>query len=286
MEDAGDPGGSFVTVRRYRDLSEAIVAKTLLESAGISAWIRDENIARLEWQYSNLLGGLRLQVEAGNKAAAEDVLAQSIPESIAFDNQESFEQPKCPACGSIDIAYEGASRKAALISVTALSLPLPRGETSWRCHVCGARWHDTADESEDAPRGSHSAATSEKTGGDFLQRLGYGILPVALTLALLDTGLRWRVAFWPALTLSLLVLWLGRRWMAATLLTRSLGISLAIVVLALPVLVTAWILTGVGPVAALVICLALPVMLWDLFVGQPHKGRFARARAERKGTLQ
>lgn len=47
----------LVTVRRYRDLSEAIVARSLLESAGIDAILRDENMVRMEWQISNFLGG-------------------------------------------------------------------------------------------------------------------------------------------------------------------------------------------------------------------------------------
>jgi hypothetical protein len=65
--ESGEPAArSLMTVRRYRDLSEALVARSLLESAGISAWIRDENVARMEWQYSNLLGGIRLQVEASD----------------------------------------------------------------------------------------------------------------------------------------------------------------------------------------------------------------------------
>lgn len=290
MEDAEGQSGTFVTVRRYCDLSEAIVAKSLLESAGIAAWIRDENIARMEWQYSNLLGGVRLQVGSGDKVAAEEVLGQPIPASVAFGEQENFEQPACPACGSIDITYEGASRGAALVSVTFLQLPLPRGGTSWRCNACGARWHDTADDDrgDDAPLPHSSAPPAEASAGNghLLERFGYGLLPIVLTLALLDTGVRVRATFWPDLVLSALVLWFGRRWMAGTLLTRSIGISLAIVLVLLPVLLPDSAITGAGPIAALAGCISLPVMLWDLFIRQPHKGRFARARAERRGIPQ
>jgi hypothetical protein len=125
--------------------------------------------------------------------------------------------------------------------------------------------------------------TAQDARHHFLRWLGLGVLPIVLTLALIDVGLRVHVAFWPDLVLSALVLWFGRRWMAGTLVTRSLGISLAIVLVLLPALLTAWTATGAGPIAALVFCLAVPVLLWDLFVRQPHKGRFARARAERRG---
>jgi hypothetical protein len=50
----------LVTLRRYRDLSEAIVARAVVESAGIYCFLKDENFVRLDWQMSNLLGGIRL----------------------------------------------------------------------------------------------------------------------------------------------------------------------------------------------------------------------------------
>ncbi len=136
---------ALITIRRYRDLSEALVAKSLLESADIPAWIRDENLARMEWQYSNLLGGIRLQVEAGNADAALEVLSQPIPEAIPFDEYAEFQQPHCPRCGSIEISFLGPDRRAALASVTLLSLPLPSGGESWTCNACGAHWQEIDD---------------------------------------------------------------------------------------------------------------------------------------------
>jgi hypothetical protein len=55
---------ALVTIRHYRDLSEAIVARSLLESCGIDAYLGDENLVRLAWQLSNLVGGIGLQVGA------------------------------------------------------------------------------------------------------------------------------------------------------------------------------------------------------------------------------
>lgn len=282
MDESEDQSEEFATVRRYRDLSEAIVAKSLLASAGIVAWIRDENLARLEWQYSNFLGGLRLQVKAVDAEAAEEVLEQPIPGTIPFTAQEDFVQPQCPRCGSIHIRYEGASRSAALVSVSVLSVPLPKGNTSWTCDACGARWHDTEDDVESAPP-SPRAPHKTENASDYLPRLGFGVLPIVLALALLDAGLRVRSLFWPDLVLTLAVLWFGRSWMARTFLTRSFGAGLAIVSILLPALLTVWDMTNVTPVVGLASCLLIPMWLWDLFVRQPHKGRFARARAERRG---
>jgi hypothetical protein len=41
-----------------KDLAEAYVGRSLLESAGIPAWIADENLVRMDWFYSNLVGGM------------------------------------------------------------------------------------------------------------------------------------------------------------------------------------------------------------------------------------
>ena len=133
----------FVTVRQYRDLSEAIVARSLLESAGIPVYLRDENLVRLDWQVSNFIGGIRLQVDAANEQSALEVLQQPVPQSIAYDGEEEFAQPRCPKCGSTEITFEGASRAAALTALYVLTVPLPSGRETWSCGACGARWEET-----------------------------------------------------------------------------------------------------------------------------------------------
>jgi hypothetical protein len=133
----------LVTVRRYRDLSEAIVARSLLESAGIPVYLRDENLVRLDWQVSNFIGGIRLQVEAGDERSAVELLDQPTSPTIQLGEGEEFDQPRCPSCGSTNITFEGASRGAALASLYILSLPMPPGAETWSCSVCGARWEDT-----------------------------------------------------------------------------------------------------------------------------------------------
>jgi hypothetical protein len=145
-------GRSLVTVRRYRDLSEAIVARSLLQSAGIGVYLRDENLVRLEWQISNFIGGIRLQVEEANKEAALEILTQPILDDVEFADETEFVQPICPKCGSKDITFEGSSRGAALASLYLLSLPLPLGKETWFCNHCQARWEDQRLPDETASR--------------------------------------------------------------------------------------------------------------------------------------
>jgi hypothetical protein len=68
-----------VTVQQYRDLTEAQLAMGVLESAGIPCYLRDENTVRTQWFWSNLIGGVRLQVREEDLAAAEALLNQPIP---------------------------------------------------------------------------------------------------------------------------------------------------------------------------------------------------------------
>lgn len=142
-----DVSANLVTVRRYRDLSEAIVARSLLESAGMRVELRDENLVRLDWQVSNFIGGIRLQVEEADAATATELLDQPVPETIEFAgpfdaSKPEFAQPHCPQCGSLEITFEGASRGAALTSLYVLGLPMPPGPETWVCGSCCARWED------------------------------------------------------------------------------------------------------------------------------------------------
>jgi hypothetical protein len=132
----------LTTIRRYRDLSEALVARAAIESAGIFCFLKDENLVRLDWQVSNFIGGIRLQVAAADVEAANDILSQPIPNEISIPDQPDFTQPRCPRCTSTDISWERQGRKAALASLYLFSLPLPRGSESWHCNSCDLRWID------------------------------------------------------------------------------------------------------------------------------------------------
>lgn len=45
----------FVLLRQFRDLPDALVVKSILDSAGIECLLGDENIVRLDWFWSNLV---------------------------------------------------------------------------------------------------------------------------------------------------------------------------------------------------------------------------------------
>ena len=136
----------LVTVRRYRDLAEAFAGRSQLESAGIPAWVADENLVRMDWFYSNLVGGMRLQVDESNEAAAREILAERAPETITYDQEEVYVQPTCPKCGSPEISLgDGTERGRSLFALYVLSVPVPPREEAWHCEACGAHWLDAGD---------------------------------------------------------------------------------------------------------------------------------------------
>lgn len=67
----------LITIRSYRDLSEAITAKSAIESANIFATLLDEHTVRMNWFWSNTIGGIRLAVREEDEVVALEVLAQS-----------------------------------------------------------------------------------------------------------------------------------------------------------------------------------------------------------------
>jgi Putative prokaryotic signal transducing protein len=160
---AGDIPPEFrdlTTIRRYRDLSEALVARAVIESAGIFCFLKDENLVRLDWQVSNFIGGIRLQVGAADVDEAKNILSQPIPNEISIPDQPGFIQPRCPRCTSTDISWERQGRKAALASLYLFSLPLPRGSESWHCNSCDLRWID--DEPEESASNDNASPDSQR----------------------------------------------------------------------------------------------------------------------------
>ena len=56
--------GNLVTIERFRDLPEALLAKGKLESSGIRCFLADSELVRTDWLWSNAIGNMRLQVRA------------------------------------------------------------------------------------------------------------------------------------------------------------------------------------------------------------------------------
>ena len=132
---------SLITIRQFRDLPEALLAKGSLESAGIECFLADENLVRLDWFISNFIGGIKLNVRAVDAENAQKLLDEPILEGLYVQGIGLYEQPRCPKCRSLDVNFQELDRPIAYISAF-LRVPMPVQRPAWRCHSCDAEWED------------------------------------------------------------------------------------------------------------------------------------------------
>ena len=128
-----------VMVGRYRDSGEAMIAKSMLDSAGIESFLSDENLVRLDWFYSNLVGGIKLMVREEDAETARKLLEENIPEKFDVTGVGEYTQPRCPQCGSMDVSFDGLNKQIAYPGLF-LSLPIPVNRKGGKCHACGHEW--------------------------------------------------------------------------------------------------------------------------------------------------
>jgi hypothetical protein len=137
---------SVVFLESYYEPMAANLARTRLDAAGIPCFLSNENLVSLMPLYSPVTGGVRLHVRQGDAEAALEILGTvSVPPATTPD-EASFAAdapdpvtPRCPRCGSSDVAYGPATRNtyglwSGLLSVL-LRFPL-RGRR-FHCFHCG-----------------------------------------------------------------------------------------------------------------------------------------------------
>lgn len=134
---------SWVTVERFRDLSSGLVARGALEAAAIPCFLRDENTVRLDWQISNFIGGMRLQVMTEDEAAARNVLRGcALEDDPISDAGAPLTKERCPVCGSAHVQQRQQYHWLSLLSVWLFGLPaaVRKGKPQEHCEACGAQW--------------------------------------------------------------------------------------------------------------------------------------------------
>jgi hypothetical protein len=133
-----------VELRRFRDLPDALLAKSILDSADIECFLIDENIVRMNWLWSNLVGGVKLWIRPEDADAAE-LLDQDWLGSFVIGGVGEYKQPRCPNCQSFDISFRELIKRAAYASILGMwfagFIPLiTLHRLGWKCHSCGHSW--------------------------------------------------------------------------------------------------------------------------------------------------
>ena len=143
----------LVTIAKFLSLGEAKLAQGKLVSAGVSAFVCDENMHAMNWHMGMALGGIRLQVPDSQVVRALEVLDDFEPEEPAAigleeDDEEVEEVACCPECESLEIR-EVDRANPRQISLWSAAIPFPEPPTQvtrrWRCLMCGYQWRE-ADE--------------------------------------------------------------------------------------------------------------------------------------------
>ena len=132
----------FLVLRRFRDLPSALLFGSLLDSAAIECFLADENTIRMDWFWSNLLGGVKLRVRKGDVDSAASLLGPGVPEKFDVEGVGEYQQPRCPNCRSLEISFQGLN-KAVDYTRAFLGGHLPHSRILWECDSCGYQWPES-----------------------------------------------------------------------------------------------------------------------------------------------
>jgi len=135
----------LVTVATFSAPYEAQLAKGLLETNGIQAFVADEYTVGINWLYSNAVGGVRLQVAETEAEQAMKFLArEGETNNINTERLEKQEKEEgweaCPNCAGRNVEYFTDRKGMALLALVFLGLPLLFPTKKLRCLNCDYVW--------------------------------------------------------------------------------------------------------------------------------------------------
>ena len=145
----------MVTIAKFLNLGEAKLAQGKLTSAGISAFLCDENMHAMNWHMGMALGGIRLQVPDRQLVRALEVLDDFFPDGPPTAGAEDEDEGDveevecCPECDSLEIR-EVASTNPRQITLWSAAIPFPEPPDDhrrrWKCMTCGFQWEEADEE--------------------------------------------------------------------------------------------------------------------------------------------
>jgi Putative prokaryotic signal transducing protein len=138
---------NLVVLKRFRDLPEAMLAQGKLASEGLQSYLGDDNTVRMDWLWSNFVGGVKVLVAAEDEDEATRILDEPIPEQIDFGDTTEYQQPRCPRCKSLDVNFEELYKPIAYGSLI-VNFPIPLCRRGWICQTCRHSWEETPSEAE------------------------------------------------------------------------------------------------------------------------------------------
>jgi len=151
---AGRMQSGLEIVGSFLYIHEADLARALLESEGLRAWILDDHQVRMEWHMATALGGVKVAVVPEDSGRARQILSEDRSadlESIPELQLPAAEGERCPACYRFDssltrsLGRPGALQLGGSLLLLALGFLVPRRTIVSRrtCRACGHEWSYT-----------------------------------------------------------------------------------------------------------------------------------------------
>lgn len=112
---------------------EALLARGYLEAHGIEVFLADEHTVRMDWLYSNAIGGVKLKVWFSDLPRARNLLDQPAGQG---DDAATHGWGACPGCDSSRLEIV-TDKRPAFVSWLLLGLPLFPARTRLKCADCG-----------------------------------------------------------------------------------------------------------------------------------------------------
>jgi hypothetical protein len=134
----------FTVLRRFRDMPDAFLFGSILDSAGIECYLADENLIRMDWFWCDFLGRIKLCVRKADADAASSLLDQGVPEKFDVEGVGEYQQPRCPRCVSLEVSFRGFN-KAVDYTGALLGGPRPLHRSLWQCDACGYQWPESTE---------------------------------------------------------------------------------------------------------------------------------------------
>lgn len=132
----------FVLLRRFRDLPDAFLFQSILDSADIECFVTDENTIRMNWFLSNFLGGIKLFVRAADVDTASALFDQPVLESFDVEGVGEYQQPRCANCNSLEVSFSGLNKPVDYVHAL-FGGPRPLRRSLWQCDSCGQHWPES-----------------------------------------------------------------------------------------------------------------------------------------------
>jgi Flp pilus assembly protein TadD len=127
----------LVTIATFSQPAEAHVMRTKLQAEGVWSFVADEGIVTMNWLYTNVVGGVKLQVRKRDVERAHDILG--LKEDTELDDAEEL---RCPNCNASNVHYEKYATRGVFASWLLLRFPLPFLKRKWKCAECGYEWKE------------------------------------------------------------------------------------------------------------------------------------------------